>query len=337
MRGQLKLRGLGVVRTPGTHRRGAALGVPITEDAGRYQARVLDLGKRYSDHCVSMVQTGVVIPQTYRTTTEMKGCSTNVLWNCEKKKWAKALQRVTGIAKHQGHTFQETVLKMQAKRPPHRAQIHIINMMVVLMHTVYVVAGHVEGLVHVAGINKGPQTRNTMETFLLEQETRQYRETKSKAQLNPDDTEAKAQEVIQWVWLQQAREALNDDATNIQMPKGFVTAAKAGKQALQKWATKAAEVTLPDLVVETQQQADRVQEFRGEVSKLDPRCSPQCEDAAWAEVVSTRHTYQRLTEEGTAQPKPYATMDDKDPAGTFVSQATMRRLLRKRKPTKASA
>ena len=70
--------------------------------------------------------------------------------------------------------------------------------------------------------------------------------TKSKVQLNPDDTEAKAQEVIQWVWLQQAKEALNDDATNVPTPKGFVTAAKAGKQALQKWATKAAEVTLPD-------------------------------------------------------------------------------------------
>ena len=115
MRDQLKLRGLGVVRTPGTHRCGAALDAHITEDADRYQARILDLGKRYSDHCVSMVQTGVMIPQTYRTTTEMQGCSTNVLWNREKKKWAKALQRVTGIAKHQGHTFMESVLKMQAK------------------------------------------------------------------------------------------------------------------------------------------------------------------------------------------------------------------------------
>ena len=117
MRDQLKLRGLGVVRTLGTHRRGAALDVHITEDADRYQAKVLDLGKRYSDHCVSMVQTGVMIPQTYRTTTEMKGCSTNVLWNCDPKRWAKALQKVTGIVKHQGHTFKETVLKMQAKRP----------------------------------------------------------------------------------------------------------------------------------------------------------------------------------------------------------------------------
>ena len=96
---------------------GPALDVHITEDADRYHAKVLDLGKRYSDHCVSMVQTGVVIPQTYRTTTDMKGCSTNVLWNCEKKKWAKALQRVTGIAKHQGHTFKEPVLKMQAQDP----------------------------------------------------------------------------------------------------------------------------------------------------------------------------------------------------------------------------
>ena len=69
-------------------------------------------------------------------------------------------------------------------------------MMVVLTHAVYVVAGHVEGLVHVAGSDKEPQTRGTMETFLLEQQTRQYKDTKSKAQLNLDDTEAKAQEVI---------------------------------------------------------------------------------------------------------------------------------------------
>ena len=61
-----------------------------------------------------MVQTGILIPQVNQMTTETRKCSRSVLWACEPKKWAKALQKVTEIAMHQGLTLREATLKMQA-------------------------------------------------------------------------------------------------------------------------------------------------------------------------------------------------------------------------------
>ena len=79
---------------------------------------------------------------------------------------------------HQGLTLRKATLKMQAISPPHKAKLHIVSIMVVLTHAVYVVAGHMEGLAHETRSNRRPHTRDAMETFLLEQETRQYRERK---------------------------------------------------------------------------------------------------------------------------------------------------------------
>ena len=62
--------------------------------------------------------------------------------------------------------------------------------------------------------------------FLLEEAEEKYAQAKGLAEARPQNADMQAQQVLEWAWLCQARQAVNDSRPEGSLPQGFIAAVR---------------------------------------------------------------------------------------------------------------
>ena len=147
------------------------------------------------------------------------------MWKSSPEVWRGALAKAEPIIQHHAKIFEQVALNMYSVQPTQEEKPHIVDFMAVLIHAKVVTAGHSGGAI---------TSHQTYTAFLLETEELAHKKPQQTAVSNRTNPQLQAQEVLQWAWLQQAKEALNKTNPSMKMPRGFLKAASGGRKALQK-------------------------------------------------------------------------------------------------------
>lgn len=142
--------------------------------------------------------------------------------------------------------MEATTNAVREKRVSPKSYNGTIDLVTLIVHAALVTTGHRYKLVTKGKIISTTEQREREAQFLLEDAVNQYNGAKERAEQNPDDPGCQADQVIQWAWLCQARQEINDQQ-NTNIPRGFLNAVKGGQQTLQTWLTNATRQQAPAL------------------------------------------------------------------------------------------
>ena len=151
----------------------------------------------------------------------------------------------------------------------------IVVLATVIIHTTFVMIGHSQHLTKIQGTRAPLPNEPTKAVYLLEEATNRHNQAKAYADAHSDKPHLQVQQVLEWAWLQQATNNLTHLRLDTIVPPGFVKATKAGQQQMEEWLTRAVRQELPTLRIDTREQAQEVNDFSLQVSKLSPHSSEE--------------------------------------------------------------